>query len=136
LRFAKKLYEHQDIKWNGRQIRNSFRTALALAEHEVRDEKALRGTDDVQVVLGAKQFRQVAETSAKFDNYLMEIHGADNSRAQPMEFRNNFSNPSPAKPSGIKGDKRKQKKKKKSKSSSDDIESDSETDSESDVSSA
>ena len=73
MQFAEKLYEDQDIRWNGRQIRNSFRTALAMAEHDVRDEKALRGTDDVQVVLGAIHFRRVAETSAKFDKFLMAI---------------------------------------------------------------
>ncbi|KAJ5006090.1 putative AAA family ATPase y4kL [Colletotrichum sp. SAR 10_66] len=58
--------------WNGRQIRNAFQTAIALAEH-----KAKKRIDGEPVpVLGEEQFKIVAEGYAKFDEYLVSAMGA------------------------------------------------------------
>ncbi|KAJ0335566.1 hypothetical protein KNSL1_013565 [Colletotrichum chrysophilum] len=58
--------------WNGRQIRNAFQTAIALAEH-----KAKKRIDGEPVpILGEEQFKIVAEGYAKFDEYLVSAMGA------------------------------------------------------------
>lgn len=68
--FAKQ--HHKDLErngyspWNGRQIRNAFQTALALAEYQA-EGSTLR--------LTTKQFMIVAETSSEFDFYLKTVWG-------------------------------------------------------------
>lgn len=51
------------MSWNGRQIRNAFQTAVALAEFDVRDD----GNDEPQAVMGKKQFKTIAKASIEFD---------------------------------------------------------------------
>lgn len=51
-------------RWNGRQIRNAFQTALALAQAKVRRE------GNQEVVVDAAQFRAVAASLATFDAFL------------------------------------------------------------------
>jgi hypothetical protein len=62
-------------RWNGRQIKNAFQTALALANWEFHDG----GQDSKRKLkrpnLEARHFDQVAETSNHFDDYLMSVHG-------------------------------------------------------------
>lgn len=69
----------EDIDWNGRQIRNAFQTAVALAEFKVRKENASRGdgTSRVPAVLTTDQFKLLARTSTQFSEYLRETHGDD-----------------------------------------------------------
>jgi hypothetical protein len=57
-------------RWNGRQIKNTFQTALALANwdfHTYTNSKLTRPSPD------ASHFKQVAETSNHFDDYLVGI---------------------------------------------------------------
>jgi hypothetical protein len=57
-------------RWNGRQIKNAFQTALALANwdfHENTDSNLTRPK------LKASHFKQVAKTSNHFDDYLAEV---------------------------------------------------------------
>ncbi|KAI9729594.1 MAG: hypothetical protein M1834_006790 [Cirrosporium novae-zelandiae] len=65
-------------RWNGRQIRNAFQTAIALAESEAQDD-----TDSEEepsrkprtVKLRRRHFETVAEASLAFDKYLEDVYG-------------------------------------------------------------
>ncbi|KAI0404020.1 hypothetical protein F4802DRAFT_569427 [Xylaria palmicola] len=81
--FAIDYYEsNKEGRWNGRQIRNAFQSALALAELDA------LGADDVldesdhnrPIVLGRKSFDKVAEAYKGFIDYLKQVYGADFSR--------------------------------------------------------
>ena len=76
-----------DQVWNGRQIRNAFQTAVALAHYDVRQAK---GEPKPRARLEAKHFETVARASAEFERYLAEtrndmseaeLAGADGERA-------------------------------------------------------
>ncbi|KAI8624701.1 hypothetical protein F5Y19DRAFT_452880 [Xylariaceae sp. FL1651] len=81
--FAIDYFENnKDGRWNGRQIRNAFQSALALAELDA------LGTDDFldesehnrPVALGRKNFDTVAEAYKGFTSYLKQVYGADFAR--------------------------------------------------------
>ncbi|KAI1194337.1 hypothetical protein F5X97DRAFT_311338 [Nemania serpens] len=73
---------NQEGRWNGRQIRNAFQSALALAELDA------LGTDDFlnesdhnrPVLLGRKSFDTVATAYQNFTSYLRQVYGADFAR--------------------------------------------------------
>lgn len=73
LKFAKEHY--MDLKrgksgsWNGRQIRNAFQTAIALAEFEAAE------ACNSHVELGRQHFVTVAQASEDFDKYLRSTFG-------------------------------------------------------------
>lgn len=70
LSFARKNFEA--LHWNGRQIRNAFQTAVALAEFESR-----KGGGKLPEVT-KKHFQRVAMATNEFDEYLKEVNqGAD-----------------------------------------------------------
>jgi hypothetical protein len=92
LTFTTKQFD-QHARWNGRQIRNAFQTAIALAEYE-REEKCHKklrelGADDEgelsdtsrqrfkkrfrKVLLSKKHFQHVAKAFAEFDSYMLEV---------------------------------------------------------------
>ena len=95
-----------------RQIHNAFQTAVALAEWESRSSTT-KDADPKELVLGKKQFKQVAEVSEGFDQYMTDLMGGRDesdiaaSNWQRYDFR-------PAKV-GLE-DKKKKKKKAKSES--------------------
>lgn len=64
---------------NGRQIRNAFQTALALAEYVFHEKcKMHEQTGNKKPLMPAllpDHFRAVAQTSAEFDNYLLHVQG-------------------------------------------------------------
>ena len=69
-----------DTAWNGRQIRNAFQTATALAEFEARERHSKdvkSGKKDasapVRPMLQPKHFDVVAQASFDFDKYLDSI---------------------------------------------------------------
>ena len=66
--------ENPTQRWNGRQIRNAFQSAIALAkwDHQESGEDA-----DTRPCLSVKQFEVVAKTSAHFDAYITKMHGID-----------------------------------------------------------
>ena len=82
LAFAKKHYVStipQKANWNGRQIRNAFQTATALAEYEVHDHRLERNqaTSSEQakpreIELKIDHFDKVAWASFEFDKYLSQ----------------------------------------------------------------
>ncbi|KAK8087784.1 hypothetical protein PG997_002745 [Apiospora hydei] len=73
---------NKEGRWNGRQIRNAFQSAIALAELDA------LGTDDLlddtdhgrTVVLGKKNFETVADAYKGFLDYLKQVYGADFAR--------------------------------------------------------
>ncbi|KAI0132944.1 P-loop containing nucleoside triphosphate hydrolase protein [Xylariales sp. AK1849] len=73
IKFAKKNWE--TLSWNGRQIRNAFQTAIALAEFDVRDGNGK------QAVMSKKQFKTIAKASMQFDDYLFHVHGGTDESA-------------------------------------------------------
>ncbi|KAL8980795.1 MAG: hypothetical protein Q9205_004224 [Flavoplaca limonia] len=66
-------------RWNGRQIRNAFQTAIALAEYDFHERcnrcATTREPPPAMPVVEAKHFKAVAETSAQFHDYLTETLG-------------------------------------------------------------
>ncbi|KAL4756180.1 ATP-binding protein [Aspergillus foveolatus] len=63
-------------RWNGRQIKNAFQTAIALANWEFYDEKNVANLE--RPLLKAKHFRYVAQITAHFDDYISDIYGTFN----------------------------------------------------------
>ncbi|KAJ4387560.1 hypothetical protein N0V93_008155 [Gnomoniopsis smithogilvyi] len=66
------------IQWNGRQIRNAFQTAMALAEFKAKQSKATNsgGAEDAPL-LDTEHFKLLATASAQFSEYLRVTHGDD-----------------------------------------------------------
>ncbi|KAI1633376.1 hypothetical protein F4809DRAFT_623386 [Biscogniauxia mediterranea] len=83
----KKLLQYADLNfeelhWNGRQIRNAFQSALALADFKVRD------TPGKSPEISMEQFHTIATASREFDRYLHVTHGADEDKiAQQDKMR-------------------------------------------------
>ncbi|MCJ1262519.1 hypothetical protein MMC22_002389 [Lobaria immixta] len=72
--FALRHFEEnkkRNTRWNGRQIRNAFQTATALAEYEAAAAQKSPATLEVG------HFETVAEASLQFDMYIAETIGAD-----------------------------------------------------------
>ncbi|KAK7752622.1 hypothetical protein SLS62_005391 [Diatrype stigma] len=75
LQFAKRHFRQMEKEglptWNGRQIRNAFQAAIALAEYE--GQKTAPGQP--LPILGESQFQVVAESSMEFDRYMLSTLG-------------------------------------------------------------
>ncbi|KAI0105436.1 hypothetical protein GGR51DRAFT_560282 [Nemania sp. FL0031] len=73
---------NKESRWNGRQIRNAFQSALALAELDALGTDDFLGESDHNrtVVLGKKSFETVAEAYKGFTSYLKQVYGADFAR--------------------------------------------------------
>ncbi|KAL4759682.1 P-loop containing nucleoside triphosphate hydrolase protein [Aspergillus foveolatus] len=63
-------------RWNGRQIKNAFQTAIALANWEFYDEKNVAKLE--RPLLKAKHFKYVAQITGHFDDYISDIYGTFN----------------------------------------------------------
>ena len=61
--------------WNGRQIKNAFQTAIALAHWDFYDLPA--DSRPERPVLRAKHFKRVGQTSAHFDDYIGSVYGLE-----------------------------------------------------------
>ncbi|KAI1142730.1 hypothetical protein F5Y05DRAFT_129218 [Hypoxylon sp. FL0543] len=60
----------EELHWNGRQIRNAFQSALALADFAAQDTGK-------PPTLSFEQFDTIARASLEFDHYLHNTHGLD-----------------------------------------------------------
>ena len=86
-------------RWNGRQIRNAFQTAVALAKYEFQEKcQKCKETGDkppFRPALEDRHFKSVARTSAEFDDYLQSVmHGQTHEqKAQMYEMRNDTYDP-------------------------------------------
>ncbi|KAH6962419.1 hypothetical protein BKA56DRAFT_498091 [Ilyonectria sp. MPI-CAGE-AT-0026] len=68
------------LQWNGRQIRNAFQTAVALAEftakHDASKEPSKKkGTKAPGPVIDIKHFKTIAEAAIQFDQYMIAVYG-------------------------------------------------------------
>ncbi|KAF1952473.1 hypothetical protein CC80DRAFT_507946 [Byssothecium circinans] len=73
LAFAADHYDNNPhTKWNGRQIRNAFHTAIAMAEFDAQQKT---GDKHGKVVLSHKQFATIAKTVEAFDVYMHDTMG-------------------------------------------------------------
>ncbi|TGO38979.1 hypothetical protein BHYA_0063g00270 [Botrytis hyacinthi] len=84
--------QYREGRWNGRQIRNAFQTALALAEYDAQgggDSTSLTDNINKQVILRGSHFETVSEAYLGFVNYMKEVnHGVSMSkRALDMSYR-------------------------------------------------
>ncbi|KAK1244161.1 hypothetical protein MKX08_002299 [Trichoderma sp. CBMAI-0020] len=83
-KFAKSHYDCNDahVRWNGRQIRNAFHIAVALAETEAMAKAKDRGNDKkpLKLNLRTKHFLKVENASIRFDDYLTSVLGADSAK--------------------------------------------------------
>ncbi|KAF5541680.1 AAA family ATPase [Fusarium phyllophilum] len=89
LKFGKKhfrtLEKNSYETWNGRQIRNAFQTAIALAEHQ----SMTQSPGDPRPTLGKEQFEAVARGFMQFDEYISKTLGAtDADMAKREGWRN------------------------------------------------
>ncbi|KXX73455.1 ATPase family AAA domain-containing protein 3B [Madurella mycetomatis] len=78
--WAKKKWE--TLRWNGRQIRNTFQTAMALAEFHAKDADGKSKAP----VLSKKYFNVVATASDQFNKYLVAVHGMDEERVAKRDL--------------------------------------------------
>jgi len=74
VKFACGLFEDQNKSsstvgpaWNGRQIRNAFQSAIALARNE-------NTKPDASVLVESRHFKTVAEVSNEFNNYIWRVN--------------------------------------------------------------
>ncbi|KAJ5553329.1 ATPase AAA-type core [Penicillium frequentans] len=74
--------ELRALKWNGREIRNAFQTAVALACFEA------KGDDDRIPELQDDHIREVVNMSRKFKDYLKGLHGDEIEVAYQTGIRN------------------------------------------------
>ncbi|KFY16759.1 hypothetical protein V491_05233, partial [Pseudogymnoascus sp. VKM F-3775] len=66
----------RDTEWNGREIRNAFQTAVALAEYEADQKRMVAGTDStvpLEIELRQDHFEKVVEMSDNFKKYLTTV---------------------------------------------------------------
>lgn len=74
--------EVQGTKWNGRQIRNAFQTAVALAEYEQNPDGKKK-----QFTVSLKHFKKVVELNRKFEDYMVSTRGRDSDMAEAKRIR-------------------------------------------------
>lgn len=74
----------ESLQWNGRQIRNAFQTAVALAEFDTminrtknKSPSQVGETPEGQPILSVKTFKIIANTTMQFSEYLQLTHGQD-----------------------------------------------------------
>ncbi|KAI0551808.1 P-loop containing nucleoside triphosphate hydrolase protein [Xylaria curta] len=72
--------EMRALKWNGREIRNAFQTAVSLAEYDA--EKG----DDGKIIITDEHLRAVVELSRDFKAYLNELHKGDEAKRAERKY--------------------------------------------------
>lgn len=85
----------EGMQWNGRQIRNAFQTAVALAEFKAKQVSTQQsGSTSVRPVLEIKQFKLLVKASKQFNDYLHRTHGDDEDRRAELDQVRAISAPS------------------------------------------
>ncbi|PSN71695.1 hypothetical protein BS50DRAFT_515500 [Corynespora cassiicola Philippines] len=64
--------------WNGRQIKNAFMSAIALAQYEAKKNPSGDSDTPTRVILSKKHFNTVETASKAFDDYLWKVHAYKN----------------------------------------------------------
>ena len=88
-RHWRKTHKHPNRRWSGRQIKNAFQTAVALAEwdHIKKYGEMEEGHQRKAPKLKAQHFKTVATASRHFDDYLADVRQADYIRAKQTDIR-------------------------------------------------
>lgn len=77
-RFVLENSRMRGVKWNGREIRNAFQTAVALAEYRFITKSEFEKEKGEMAVLEEKDFEQICDMTIKFKAYLENVNdGAD-----------------------------------------------------------
>ncbi|KAI0186130.1 hypothetical protein EV127DRAFT_187542 [Xylaria flabelliformis] len=87
-----RMQEIRELKWNGREIRNSFQIAVALAEKQgIKDKEG-------RILIKSDHIKATVDMSRDFKNYLVMLHKGDLSkRAALMGNRfDSYNSPSKA----------------------------------------
>ena len=96
LKFASKHYKElakSETTWNGRQIRNAFQTAIALAEWDAyQSQLKFKSPVPLKPRLEPEHFERVAKASKHFDAYLKETQAGSMSdlASERRERRDDF----------------------------------------------
>lgn len=107
LEFAEKHFKRHErdrTTWNGRQIRNGFQTALALAHYErlaklrkhdmTPEDAAASGRKKWMTVKLTKPiFQNIAKTARDFELYIEMIRGKDSDKVREEELRDDYNDP-------------------------------------------
>ncbi|KAJ4355596.1 uncharacterized protein N0V89_003616 [Didymosphaeria variabile] len=72
--------ELRSVKWNGREIRNAFQTAVALAEYEATKDS------EGKIIMNDSHLRSVVEMSRDFKEYLKDLHRGDEGKRAERRF--------------------------------------------------
>ncbi|KAF9891838.1 hypothetical protein FE257_003323 [Aspergillus nanangensis] len=73
--------EVRALEWNGREIRNAFQTAVALAEFEADKD------EENKIVINDSHLRAVVQLSSDFKRYLNTLHqGNEGKRAERKQY--------------------------------------------------
>jgi hypothetical protein len=89
----------EGIEWNGREIRNAFQTAVALAEYEAtqKQKKALGGrekegtVEGLEIELRQDHFEKVVEMSENFKKYLASVEESEDGKKKHLGERGDDS---------------------------------------------
>ncbi|RDW60324.1 hypothetical protein BP5796_11930 [Coleophoma crateriformis] len=85
---ARSYVLNSEFEWNGREIRNSFQTAVALAEYRFITKPEVEKNKGDVAVLTSADFEQVCRMTVKFKKYMNTVHGGtEQERAQLSRFR-------------------------------------------------
>lgn len=78
------------MEWNGREIRNTLQTAIALAEYDERERPGFQEGRDV-VVVESEHFQKVMRLSKSFRAYLDSVRqDIESDRAKMLYGRNDY----------------------------------------------
>jgi hypothetical protein len=106
MKFSKRHWKSGN-RWNGRQIKNAFQTAIALAEFEHSEERANNPDKEMgNAKLETKHFDEVALASQNFEQYLLKVRKSDSERARENESRYDYDSDDDQRPRGKPGIKR------------------------------
>ncbi|TDZ40943.1 ATPase family AAA domain-containing protein 3B [Colletotrichum trifolii] len=68
--------QHEDARWNGRQIRNACQTALALAEFDAQGKSHKKVLNPgAKILLKVEHFETVRNAYLEFTEYMIKLHG-------------------------------------------------------------
>lgn len=85
MKFARRHWRkgEDEHRWNGRQIRNAFQTAVALAAFDTTEGEG----QDLEPRITAEHFQKVWTASDEFNKYLAGVRRPDHVRAREDEVR-------------------------------------------------
>ncbi|KAL3471639.1 hypothetical protein BJX99DRAFT_263039 [Aspergillus californicus] len=86
MRFAKREWK-AGTRWNGRQIKNAFQTAVALADWDTLKTVSSKLANPLIPKLQTEHFEAVVETSKHFESYLIAVRKSDRERAKMNAIR-------------------------------------------------